>query len=176
MPEWAQKIEPASASPGVSQIAAPTAAPQIKNRCKTKKPPRNRRFSSRRLVSKLTSKYGGRDKKLPESCPLFPKGKRNLPERKPWEISSWRKGQDSNLRGVNLPVFKTGALNHSATLPRLIITQGRGEGKLGSGFRLGADGSGAGEGAGVVKINRGKVGKLLAEHAYGLQNEPNSVR
>ena len=128
--------------------------------------------------------FGGRDKKLPESCPLFPKGKRNLPERKPWEISSWRKGQDSNLRGVNLPVFKTGALNHSATLPRLIITRGRGEGKLGSGFGLGADGSGAGErgmrgageGASVVKINRGKVGKLLAEHAYGLQSELNSVR
>ena len=94
----------------------------------------------------------------------------------PAAFSSWRKGQDSNLRGVNLPVFKTGALNHSATLPRLIITRGRGEGKLGSGFRLGADGSGAGEGAGVVKVNRGKVGKLLAEHAYGLQSEPNSVR
>ena len=60
----------------------------------------------------------------------------------PAAFSSWRKGQDSNLRGVNLPVFKTGALNHSATLPRLIITRGRGEGKLGSGFRLGADGAG----------------------------------
>src|SRR3977135_3416298 len=32
---------------------------------------------------------------------------------------NWRKGWDSNPRGsVNpLPVFKTGALNHSATLP-----------------------------------------------------------
>ena len=29
----------------------------------------------------------------------------------------WRKGQDSNLRGVNLLVFKTSAINHSATLP-----------------------------------------------------------
>ena len=37
--------------------------------------------------------------------------------------SSWRKGQDSNLRGVNLPVFKTGAFNHSATLPCFIIAQ-----------------------------------------------------
>lgn len=35
----------------------------------------------------------------------------------------WRKGQDSNLRGVNLPVFKTGAFNHSATLPCFIIAQ-----------------------------------------------------
>ena len=38
----------------------------------------------------------------------------------------WRKGQDSNLRGVNLPVFKTGAFNHSATLPRIIVAQRRG--------------------------------------------------
>ena len=35
----------------------------------------------------------------------------------------WRKGQDSNLRSVNLPVFKTGAINHSATLPPTIITE-----------------------------------------------------
>ena len=35
----------------------------------------------------------------------------------------WRKGQDSNLRSVNLPVFKTGAINHSATLPFTIITE-----------------------------------------------------
>ena len=35
----------------------------------------------------------------------------------------WRKGQDSNLRSVNLPVFKTGAINHSATLPLTIITE-----------------------------------------------------
>ena len=33
----------------------------------------------------------------------------------------WRKGWDSNPRDElpRLPVFKTGALNHSATLPRL---------------------------------------------------------
>ncbi len=32
----------------------------------------------------------------------------------------WRKGWDSNPRGtfLPLPVFKTGALNHSATLPK----------------------------------------------------------
>ena len=35
----------------------------------------------------------------------------------------WRKGQDSNLRSVNLPVFKTGAINHSATLPLTIIPE-----------------------------------------------------
>ena len=34
----------------------------------------------------------------------------------------WRKGQDSNLRDVNLLVFKTSAINHSATLPRFIIS------------------------------------------------------
>jgi hypothetical protein len=36
-----------------------------------------------------------------------------------WRRRKWRKGWDSNPRGsVNpLPVFKTGALNHSATLP-----------------------------------------------------------
>ena len=38
-------------------------------------------------------------------------------------MTSWRKGQDSNLRGVNLLVFKTSALNHSATLPRPILPQ-----------------------------------------------------
>jgi hypothetical protein len=37
----------------------------------------------------------------------------------------WRKGWDSNPRGsVNpLPVFKTGALNHSATLPTPAFVQ-----------------------------------------------------
>ena len=34
----------------------------------------------------------------------------------------WRKGQDSNLRDVNLLVFKTSAINHSATLPSTIIS------------------------------------------------------
>ena len=29
----------------------------------------------------------------------------------------WRKGQDSNLRSFRLLVFKTSAINHSATLP-----------------------------------------------------------
>ena len=33
----------------------------------------------------------------------------------------WRKGQDSNLRDVNLLVFKTSAINHSATLPLFIV-------------------------------------------------------
>ena len=39
----------------------------------------------------------------------------------------WRKGWDSNPRGsVNpLPVFKTGALNHSATLPRICHPEDR---------------------------------------------------
>ena len=36
-------------------------------------------------------------------------------------VKAWRKGQDSNLRDVNLLVFKTSAINHSATLPSLII-------------------------------------------------------
>ena len=73
-------------------------------------------------------------------------------------FSSWRKGQDSNLRGVNLPVFKTGALNHSATLPRLIITREWGGGKLGA------------AGTVVVKITRGKGRKLAVKNAYGLQS------
>ena len=34
----------------------------------------------------------------------------------------WRKGQDSNLRDVNLLVFKTSAINHSATLPLFIVS------------------------------------------------------
>ena len=38
-------------------------------------------------------------------------------------IIAWRKGQDSNLRGVNLQVVKTSAINHSGTLPRTIITK-----------------------------------------------------
>ena len=50
---------------------------------KRRKPPRNRRFSSRHLVSKLTSKYGGRDKKLPESCPLFSARKEKAPGPRP---------------------------------------------------------------------------------------------
>src|SRR6266536_1383023 len=39
------------------------------------------------------------------------------------EISTWRKGWDSNPRGPlrALAVFKTAALNHSATLPALSI-------------------------------------------------------
>ncbi len=37
----------------------------------------------------------------------------------------WRRGWDSNPRGVSrpLPVFKTGAFNRSATLPLLMLTK-----------------------------------------------------
>ena len=38
---------------------------------------------------------------------------------------AWRKGQDSNLRYFRMLVFKTSALNHSATLPCTIIPQNK---------------------------------------------------
>ena len=41
----------------------------------------------------------------------------------------WRKGQDSNLRYFRMLVFKTSALNHSATLPSLIISYFSGKSK-----------------------------------------------
>ena len=74
------------------------------------------------------SKIGAKTKKTPEKSEVF-----FTPFGFQIDVQIWRKGQDSNLRGVNLPVFKTGALNHSATLPRLIITREWGGGKLGGG-------------------------------------------
>lgn len=37
------------------------------------------------------------------------------------DLLIWRKGQDSNLRGFRPLVFKTSAINHSATFPPIII-------------------------------------------------------
>jgi hypothetical protein len=36
------------------------------------------------------------------------------------DVFIWRKGRDSNSRGFHLTVFKTVALDHSATLPGVL--------------------------------------------------------
>ena len=45
-----------------------------------------------------------------------------LPRTSRDQAAGWRRGWDSNPRGFRPPVFKTGAINHSATSPRVRIS------------------------------------------------------